>query len=102
MAAERLPASISDQVLRRIRSEYLEMPGLCLTLKQAQRLWGLDEETCREAMQLLVDTKFLRMASPQAPGEVRSENDGGCPAGWNRRGLKPPVTRAPAAPRTAS
>ena len=59
MAAELLPARITDQMLRRIRGEYLEMPGLCLTLKQAQRLWGLDEATCREAMQLLVDTKFL-------------------------------------------
>ncbi len=46
-------------MLRRIRSEYLEMPGLCLTLKQAQRLWALDEETCREAIQLLVEAKFL-------------------------------------------
>jgi len=59
MVAEQLPARITDQMLRRIRSEYLEMPGLCLTLKQAQRLWGLNEATCREAMQLLVDTKFL-------------------------------------------
>jgi len=59
MAVEVLPARITDQMLRRIRCEYLEMPGLCLTLKQAQRLWGLDEPTCREAMQLLVDTKFL-------------------------------------------
>jgi hypothetical protein len=59
MAAELLPARITDQMLRRIRCEYLEMPGLCLTLKQAQRLWGLDEATCREAIQLLVDAKFL-------------------------------------------
>lgn len=62
MAVERLPVRITDQVLRRIRTEYLEMPGLCLTLKQAQRLWGLDEATCREAMQILVDTKFLSRA----------------------------------------
>ena len=53
------PARVMDQLLRRIRGEYLDMPGLCLTLKQAQRLWALDEETCGEAIQLLVDTRFL-------------------------------------------
>src|SRR5688572_20900769 len=41
-----LPKGISDQMLHRIFSEYLEMPGLRLTRRQAQRLWGLDEETC--------------------------------------------------------
>lgn len=58
MATE-LHARITDQMLRRICSEYLEMPGLCLTLKQAQRLWDLDEEACREALQLLVNITFL-------------------------------------------
>lgn len=29
-------------VLRRIRAEYAEMPGLTLTLRQAARLWDLD------------------------------------------------------------
>lgn len=66
MAAELPPARITNQLLCRIRSEYLEMPGLCLTLKQAQRLWGLEEQTCREAMQLLVDAKFLRRAVVEA------------------------------------
>jgi hypothetical protein len=66
MAAELLPARITDQMLGRIRSEYLEMPGLCLTLKQAQRLGGLDEETCREVMQFLVDTKVLRRVVVEA------------------------------------
>jgi hypothetical protein len=61
MSDER-PARVTDQTLRRIRSEYLEMPGLCLTLKQAQRLWSLDEETCREAIQLLVEARFLCLA----------------------------------------
>jgi hypothetical protein len=33
------------ELLRRIRAEYLEMPGLRLTAPQAQRLFGLDSET---------------------------------------------------------
>ena len=36
-----LEISASD-VLVRIRSESREMPGLCLTLLQARRLWALD------------------------------------------------------------
>lgn len=49
----------SDEILRRIQSEFLEMPGLRLTCAQAQRLWALDGETCRELLERLVDAKFL-------------------------------------------
>ena len=54
-----LPKGISDQMLHRIFSEYLEMPGLRLTRPQAQRLWGLDEETCARSLECLVDAGFL-------------------------------------------
>ena len=50
---------LSEQTLRRIYNEYLEMPGLRLTLKQAQRLWGLDEATCASSLSFLVDVNFL-------------------------------------------
>ena len=51
--------SVPEQTLRRICSEYIEMPGLQLTLKQAQRLWGLDEQTCMRSLDYLVDVEFL-------------------------------------------
>jgi hypothetical protein len=51
--------SISESILQRICGEYLEMPGLQLTRKQAQRLWGLDEETCARALKFLVESGFL-------------------------------------------
>ena len=35
-----------DDVLRRVQGAYIEMPGLRLTLAQAQRLWGLDRTAC--------------------------------------------------------
>jgi hypothetical protein len=54
-----LPKGISDQVLHRIFSEYIEMPGLKLTRQQAERLWGLDEETCARSLERLVDAGFL-------------------------------------------
>lgn len=53
--------AIDDDLLQRIRAEYLEMPGLRVTHHQAQRLWGLDASTCREALDCLVDVKFLTL-----------------------------------------
>jgi hypothetical protein len=46
--------------VHRIRSEYLEMPGLRLTSAQGQRLWGLEATSCAEALQFLVEAGFLR------------------------------------------
>lgn len=50
---------ISDPMLQRIYCEFIEMPGLRLTCRQAQRLWGLDEATCLHLLRSLVDAKFL-------------------------------------------
>ena len=47
-------------VVRRIESEYREMPGLCLTEAQAQRLWGLDRATCVDVLRLLVTRQVLK------------------------------------------
>jgi DNA-binding IclR family transcriptional regulator len=49
--------------LQLIRAEYLEMPGLSLTRQQAQRLWGLDPETCDALLDTMVETRFLRRTS---------------------------------------
>ena len=48
-----------EDVLQRVQGEFSEMPGLCLTAAQAQRLWGLDREFCEELLRALVDTRFL-------------------------------------------
>jgi DNA-binding IclR family transcriptional regulator len=48
-----------EPILQRICGEYLEMPGLELTLRQAQRLWGLDEDTCARSLDFLVEHGFL-------------------------------------------
>jgi hypothetical protein len=48
-----------EGILRRIRGEYIEMPGLRLTATQAQRLWGLDRAACDAVLSALVDVEFL-------------------------------------------
>ena len=48
-----------DEALQRIQGEFVEMPGLRLTAAQAQRLWGLERDTCDALLGALVDAKFL-------------------------------------------
>jgi hypothetical protein len=49
----------TEEVLRRVQCEFLEMPGLRLTGAQARRLWGLEATTCDALLGALVDAKFL-------------------------------------------
>lgn len=53
-------AAALHDILRRIEGEYREMPGMCVTAPQAQRLWGLDATTCNVVLRTLVDCRFLR------------------------------------------
>jgi len=50
---------MDEQLIARIRAEFLEMPGLHLTLAQARRLWHLDDAACRAALDELVRARFL-------------------------------------------
>ena len=48
-----------DEALRRVKAEFLEMPGLKLTAAQAARLLSVDAALCREVLAALVETRFL-------------------------------------------
>ena len=48
-----------QRTLQRLRGEFLEMPGLRLTVPQAQRLCGVDPAICKAVLDTLVDAKFL-------------------------------------------
>ena len=49
-----------EEWLQLIRAEYLEIPGLCLTKAQVERLWGLDAITSEALLAALIDVNFLR------------------------------------------
>jgi hypothetical protein len=49
----------SEAILRHARADFLEMPGLKLTIGQAQRLWGVDRTTCEALVEKLVACRFL-------------------------------------------
>ena len=47
-------------VANRVRNEFMEMPGLRLTVGQAARLWGLELPACEKVIDALVGAAFLR------------------------------------------
>jgi hypothetical protein len=49
-----------QELTARVRAEYREMPGLCLTLAQAARLLGLNQGVCVHLFRALVREGFLR------------------------------------------
>jgi DNA-binding IclR family transcriptional regulator len=49
----------NDPQLLRLWHEFAEMPGLRLTVAQAQRLCGLDRATCAELLDSLVSARLL-------------------------------------------
>jgi hypothetical protein len=48
------------ELTRRIQAEYAEMPGLSITLVQAQRLLAIDEPTCAAVFRVLTKRGLLR------------------------------------------
>jgi hypothetical protein len=49
-----------QRLVLRVRNEFIEMPGLQLTVPQAARLWGLDHDNSRKVIDTLVEGSFLR------------------------------------------
>jgi hypothetical protein len=61
---ERLLAVGDLGLLHRVHGEYMEMPGLRLTVAQACRLWNVDPVTSRDVLNQLVENQFLRVSGP--------------------------------------
>jgi hypothetical protein len=52
------PDAFAD-ALRRAQADFLEMPGLKLTVAQAARLWSFDSALCTAVLSTLVERRFL-------------------------------------------
>ena len=61
-------------MLNQLRGQFLEMPGLALTVNQAERLCGIDASICKAVLDALVDAHFLRISHD---GRYRRTLDGG-------------------------
>jgi hypothetical protein len=57
------PSGSVRALMEQVQAEYAEMPGLCVTLSQAQRLWAADQQTCEEVFRRLIGSGVLRMTS---------------------------------------
>jgi hypothetical protein len=92
--------TIDETMLRRVYSEFLEMPGLRPTLEQAQLLFGMDRAACLELLEFLVEAEYLC----RSPGKTYGLRDEG--AGGKRRrssgGLRPVGTDSSEAQRKAA
>ena len=49
------------ELIARVRAEYLEMPGMRLTIQQMQRLFGIEQTPCQAVLDSLVEARFLCM-----------------------------------------
>src|SRR5688572_29798427 len=65
-----------DALLNRLRSEFLEMPGLRLKSEQVQRLCGVERTTCQMVLDSLVAEQFLWVT---ADGRYARRTDGHLP-----------------------
>jgi DNA-binding GntR family transcriptional regulator len=61
-----------EQAFARIRSEFLEMPGMRLTSEQVERLTGVDRSICQSVLDDLVRSRFLCIV---ANGRYRRMSD---------------------------
>lgn len=50
-----------QDILNRIRAEYVEMPGLTMTAPQLERLCGVEAALCQTVLDSLVAMKVLRV-----------------------------------------
>jgi hypothetical protein len=70
-----------ENLVMRMQGDFLERPGLALTLGDAERRFGIDEVTCNALLTVLADAKVLtrnregayvrlfpRVAGRRAPG----------------------------------
>jgi hypothetical protein len=73
-----------DARLKRVRAEFLGIPGLRLTCEQARRLCGVEQAPCLEVMGKLADTRFLCVTPTVQTADHR----------WGRESLTHPGTRA--------
>jgi hypothetical protein len=56
---EHQAADAFTNALQRAQAEFLEMPGLQLTVAQAARLWHFDSTLCNAVLTRLVEQRFL-------------------------------------------
>ena len=68
-----MPARKFESLVARVKAEFVEMPGLSLTVEQGARLWALEVDECAALLGALVQRKFLTV---RADGRYLRASDG--------------------------
>lgn len=63
LRAERRNVAARKAIVRRVRSEFEEMPGLSLTLVQAMRLFGVSADAAARMLQGLAEEGVLHLTA---------------------------------------
>src|SRR6202008_2028807 len=56
---QEITMTVPQDIVERVRSEYLEMPGMRLTPRQLQRLCGIGPSVCDAVLESMVASRFL-------------------------------------------
>jgi hypothetical protein len=83
---------LPDTLLARIRAEYLEMPGLRLTVEQMQRLCGVERTACQQVLDTLVEMNFLRVSPNGTYARVADGADYPRPQPAKAHLTRPPIS----------
>jgi hypothetical protein len=67
---------VANDLLNRAKQEYVEMPGLVLTVRQASRLWNLDAGVCHALLSTLLREEFL--AQTREGAYLRRDSGNSC------------------------
>jgi hypothetical protein len=60
----------TQDLMSRIRAEFLEMPGMRLTMQQVQRLCGIESTLCQTVLDSLVEERFLSVKPDGSYGRL--------------------------------
>ena len=71
---QKMNQTTTDSILKRVQSEYCEMPGLHLSKAQAQRLWNLDPRSCDVIFDALEASHFLKRTHADSYVRVRFDH----------------------------
>jgi hypothetical protein len=82
--------TVPQEIVERVRSEYIEMPGMRLTPRQLQRLCGIGPALCDAVLESMVDSRFLT-AKPDGTYARATE---GLPQRMAKAAPRPAVRRA--------
>ena len=84
-----------ELLVNRVKGEFVEMPGLSLTIDQGARLWGLERQECETLLHTLVRREFLTVRGDGKYGRATDAIARDIPLRAAKASLPPDTSSAP-------